>query len=226
MTVEIPLNDIPFPPRTLADGEAAAAVLSKRFVGSPPVRAEAVGTEVRLTFPDAGFAEGDVTPSFADRLSNDRIGWEEWERGVGNVLASVANWQTNVGALLRRCEEWAAKLAPPATTGTRRVPFFDQFEEPAVSAARYTMPGLNIYAEDRVMSVLPTSRQVIGGGSRVDLKGGDGPFILVHYPGADTDEWHWYQDQPPYSVLPLDEQQFLELARACLYLGEYALQPA
>ena len=248
------LQNVRFPPQTIVEAEAAAAALPRAIHPTADISVSVVddarmgcALEFKCSPPPSinrsnvqrGSAgamrwNGPLTVPVKPADADVGRGWGGWVGDLKEVAGSVAWFQMEVEALLVLCEGWLRDLELEQSPSAERTEhsFYDLFEfnrkKPLlVDRAAYVAPGLTIVGGGRRMGVEPAARRVIGGGSSVKLTGGDGPFVLHHPAGARTDEWFWHDERPPeYDIVELDEHRFLELARACLYLDEPALQPA
>ena len=222
-----PLVGITFPPQTGGDFRAVADALSEVLHGVVTV-SERLGGDRTLRFnciPEAG--DGLFWIPLDPPPAGAKAGWDEWVRDLRRVASEIGSWRRDFAGLTERVRVWSRELDPSAEVGElTEGSLYEVFDTPLIRRASYIMSGVDVAVRGREMDVLPVAREMIGGGRLAKLAGGDGPFDLVHSPGDAADEWRWQNDHPPYDVRPLDERQFLDLARACLYLGEYALQPA
>ena len=247
MTAAIPLDDIPFPPRTAEEVTVAAAALPAAIHSSAKIAVSVVSDPrvgpafefVRSLEPQGShrvihqliLCDGPLRVPTKPADGDLRRGWKGWVSDLQEVAHQVRAFHGTLKALFVKCEDWLSELKPAPTLEKTDHEFYDQFDlsrrgPSLIDRAAYTAPGLAATVQGETMGVMPAARRVIGGGSSARLIGGDGPFVLHHPAEADTVQWSWHNDRPPYEVVPLDEPRFLELARACLYLDEPVLQPA
>jgi hypothetical protein len=140
-------------------------------------------------------------------------------------LPEIVEWRAKLDALYANIRAWLARMNPVPTVETVSTRIIEK------KSGEYEVPSLIVRRGEGEFRVRPVARWVVGADGRVDLEGGDGPFILVWMreekaavynedtfmlDEKDIDDWFWVQDRPPWKRVTLTGELFRGLAEVCL----------
>ncbi len=140
-------------------------------------------------------------------------------------MPEIVEWRAKLEELFGLIHGWLGELDPPPSIEATTTTIIEH------RSGEYEAPMLLVRRGRGEFRIRPIARWVVGAAGRVDLEGGDGPFILVRMvePGAlifdessvmseikDIDGWFWVQDRPPWHRVGLTGELFRGLAATCL----------
>jgi hypothetical protein len=139
-------------------------------------------------------------------------------------LPEIIEWRKKLDGLYDDIRTWVAEMSPSPTVEVHSIAINEK------RSGEYQVPQLLVKRGDGEFWVRPIAKWVVGADGRVDLEGGEGPFILVwmveksaliNKPNsmigeADIDDWFWVQDRAPWGREQLNGARFRELAELCL----------
>ena len=139
-------------------------------------------------------------------------------------LPEIVEWRETLESLFREIRAWLAEMEPAPIVEDSTTQIIEK------KSGEYEAPMLVVKRGEGEFRVQPIARWVVGEEGRVDMIGGDGPFILVrakakndeangestHLPSKDVDDWCWVQDHRPWKGVQLTGELFRDLAESCL----------
>jgi hypothetical protein len=129
-------------------------------------------------------------------------------------LPEIVAWRERIEGLYSDIRSWLAEMDPPPTIETTSTRIIEKH------SGEYEAPMLLVKRGEGEFQVRPIAQWVVGADGRVDMEGGDGPFLLVwmgeKWGVLDGIGWFWVQDSPPWKRVPLTGKLFRGLAETCL----------
>ncbi len=140
-------------------------------------------------------------------------------------LPEIIEWRKQLESLYAQIRAWLAEMELPPVIETHPMRLLEK------KSGEYEVSQLLVRRGNGEFRVRPIAKWVVGADGRVDLEGGDGPFLLVRMVGTvahvsheatsrldekDHGGWFWVQDRPPWKRIPLTGDLFRGLAESCL----------